>query len=551
MSTTIEREAAVVAPELMLGDEAVALGAIDAGITGAYAYPGTPSTEIFARVIAEAEHEGHVTAHWCANEKSSMEAALGCSLAGRRALVTMKHVGLNVAADPFMNAPLLGLGGGLVIAVADDPGMHSSQNEQDTRYYGDFARALVLEPATAQEAYAMTVEAFELSERFRRPVLLRLVTRLCHERAGVVRGARREQNAVAKATPPQDWTLLPVHARRLWKGILEQEPEVQAWSAGYERTVRKAGTGKRGVLTAGIARRYYLEVADELDVELPHLHLAAYPIPEELLRDFCAGLDELLVVEEGYPFLETRLRGVLGTRVAVRGKTTGHLPPDGELTPGLVGRALGLPTHEGLELPQAMPVPPRPPQLCQGCVHSEAYAALDMALAGYGERHENVVAGDIGCYTLGALSPYRGIDSCVCMGASIGMAKGAADAGLKPAVGVIGDSTFLHSGVAPLMDAASHDTDMVVLILDNETVAMTGGQPTVLRTSRLKPVVLGVGCDPDHVHEVHAKPKGVADTAALIKKEIEHPGLSVIIIIRECVQTARQKKAEKAKEERR
>lgn len=528
--------------ELMLGDEAVATGAVDAGATCAYAYPGTPSTEIFARMIAEADARGDITAHWTANEKSAMEAALGVSLAGRRALVTMKHVGLNVAMDPFVNSALLALGGGVVVAVADDPGMHSSQNEQDSRFLADFARIPVLEPATAQEAYEMTRAAFDLSEAISRPVLLRLVTRLCHERAGVARSEARAQNELKKAGPLTDWTLLPANSRRLWQGLLDQAGEVEARSEGSPFNTRTTGSGRMGVITSGIARRYYLEVATELETEPPHLHIGAYPLPADALRAFAEDLDEVLVVEEGYPFIEQQLTSLLGSRLVVRGRKSGDIPESGELTPGLVRLALGFDHLIDVNMPPPAPIPARPPQLCQGCVHRDAYAALAVALEDFGPRDSYAITGDIGCYTLGALPPHQAIDSCVCMGASVGMAKGASDAGLKPALAVIGDSTFLHSGVTPLMDAISHDTDMTLIILDNETVAMTGGQPTVLPDSRLEPLVLGLGANPEHVRAFHAHPRKTAELGALIKAEVEHPGLSVVIIIRECVQTARGKK---------
>jgi len=528
--------------ELMLGDEAVATGAVDAGATCAYAYPGTPSTEIFARMIAEADARGDITAHWTANEKSAMEAALGASLAGRRVLVTMKHVGLNVAMDPFVNSALLALGGGIVVAVADDPGMHSSQNEQDSRFLADFARVPILEPATAQDAYDMTRAAFDLSEAIHRPVLLRLVTRLCHERAGVAREEARPQNELKKAGPLKDWTLLPANSRRLWQGMLDQAGEIEARSEGSPFNKRSAGSGTMGVITSGIARRYYMEVAPELDELPPHLHIGAYPLPADAIRAFTEGLDEILIVEEGYPFIERQLTSLLGSRLKVRGRKSGAIPEAGELTPGLVRLALGFDHLMDVNMPPPAAIPGRPPQLCQGCVHRDAYAAMAIALEEYGPRESYVVAGDIGCYTLGALPPHQAIDSCVCMGASIGMAKGASDAGLKPALAVIGDSTFLHSGVTPLMDAVSHDTDMTLLILDNETVAMTGGQPTVLNDSRLEPIVLGLGANPDHVHAFNAHPRKTAELGALIKAEIEHPGLSVVIIIRECIQTARGKK---------
>ena len=529
--------------ELMLGDEAVAFAALDAGVTGAYAYPGTPSTEIFTCLIEAAKAVEGVTAHWAANEKAAYEAALGVSLAGRRALVAMKHVGLNVAMDPFVNSALLALGGGLVVVVADDPGMHSSQNEQDSRFLADFARVPVLEPSSVREAYDMTRAAFDLSEEVGRPVLVRLVTRLCHERSGVARDPVRPQNAIKKAGPLADWTLLPANSRRLWRGLLDQADELMAHSEASPFNRQLPGSGRRGVITAGIARRYYLEAATELPVPLPHLHIGAYPLPAETLRAFAEGLDELLIIEEGYPFIERQLDSLLGAPMTLRGKLTGELPDAGELAPGEVRSALGLEPLERTPLPPTSLIPGRPPQLCLGCVHRDAYEALRIALEDAGPREGYAVTGDIGCYTLGALPPYQAIDSCVCMGASIGMAKGASDAGLRPAIAVIGDSTFLHSGVTPLMDAVAHDTNMTVLILDNETVAMTGQQPTVLPDSRLVPLVLGLGVSPEHVHTFQAHPKKTAELGALIRSEIEFPGLSVLVIVRECVQVARGRKS--------
>lgn len=536
--TTTTQPTAGSAADLMLGDDAVALGAMHAGISSAYAYPGTPSTEIFARVIREAAKGDPVTAHWCANEKSAFEGALGASLAGRRVLVTMKHVGLNVAMDPFVNAALLGLGGGIVLAVADDPGMHSSQNEQDSRCLADFARVPCFEPATAQEAYDLTREAFEVSERFQVPVVLRLVTRLCHERSMVRTAAPVPQKPLQKAGPRQDWVLLPANARRLWSELLAAQGAIRAANEASAHNRRTDGAGRHGVLTTGVGRRYFGEVLPEMAARPPHLHIATFPLPEALVRSFAQDLDSIVVLEDGYPYVERQLRGLVPGHCKVLGRESGALPAAGELNVVNVRAAFGLPAlklHEAATLT----VPARPPRLCDGCVHRDSYSAMQQVMADLGIA---AVTGDIGCYTLGALPPYEAIDSCVCMGASIGMAKGASDAGLRPAVAVIGDSTFLHSGIPPLVDAIAHNTDMTVLILDNETTAMTGGQPTELPTSRLLPVVLGLGLDPAHVHQFAAHPRKVPELAALIKQEIAHPGLSLIVVKRECVQSARQRK---------
>jgi len=523
---------------LLLGDEAVALGAIDAGISAAYSYPGTPATEIMETLIGAAPQG--VVAHWTANEKTAYEAALGVSMAGRRALVAMKHVGLNVAADPFMSSALVAITGGLVVAVADDPGMHSSQNEQDSRFLADFARIVCLEPASSQEAYEMTREAFEVSERFGIPVLLRLVTRIAHSRSPVTTTPPRPAPPLDKADCPQDWILIPGNARRLWHGLVALQPELEAWAASSSHTTLTLSDDDHGlgVITAGIGRNHYLENLPDLGFVPSHLHIGAYPIPAAAVRCLAEGVDRLLVIEEGYPLVERRIAGVLPTRWEVQGRDSGALPGDGELTPDSVRIALGLPVRSGIDLAGLL-LPGRPPQLCKGCPHEESFEALLAALAGV---EQSVVMSDIGCYALGALPPYQAIESCVCMGASIGMAKGAADAGLRPSLAVIGDSTFLHSGITPLMDAVAHHTPITVLILDNGTVGMTGQQPTLLPGSSLEPLLAGLGIEPGHLHVIEITRQRVTDLTALLRSEMEHPGPSVIVAVRECVEARKDRR---------
>ncbi|HVL68259.1 MAG TPA: thiamine pyrophosphate-dependent enzyme [Vicinamibacterales bacterium] len=518
----------------LLGDEAVALGGIHAGISAAYGYPGTPSTEILEFLL---QHRPEVAASWAVNEKTAYEQALGVSMAGRRVLVTMKHVGLNVAADPFVNSALLDINGGLVLAVADDPGMHSSQNEQDSRLLADFARTICLEPHDAQSAYDMTREAFDLSERFHVPVVLRLVTRLAHCRTGVEVGASRPPNPLSKAPDHGNWVLLPANARRRWRDLLDRQADFLAFSEHSAHNELTAGSGEAGVITAGIARHYLAEHLPELEQRPPILHVGTYPLPAALLRRFAAQVRRILVLEDGYPFIERMLRGVLPAPVAIAGRETGDLPIDGELTPDTVRRALGLPQRPHLP---GVPVPARTPQLCNGCPHIDTVRALKEALEGLPRQ---LVASDIGCYTLAALPPLAALDSCVCMGASIGMAKGASDAGLKPTVALIGDSTFLHSGLTPLLDAVAADTDMTVIIADNEVVGMTGGQPTLVGSSRLYPILIGLGVPAEHCHLIEAHPRYAVTNAELIRREIEHPGLSVIVAVRECVESVRARKA--------
>ncbi len=443
-----------------MADEAVALAAVHAGLTAAYGYPGTPSTEILEYLIRHARTHGGPRAEWCANEKTAYEAALGVSFAGRRTMVTMKHVGLNVAADPFMNSALVTVNGGLVVAVADDPGMHSSQNEQDSRVFADFARVVCLEPASHQEAYEMTREAFDISERFHVPVMIRLVTRLAHSRGIVEVGEARGENPPHKNLQSSAWVLLPGNARRQWRALLDRFDDIRAYvSASRFNSVESGSADGFGVITTGLARNYFLENLDDLAARPAHLHIGAYPYPVETIRAFVAPLQRVLLLEEGYPYVERALRGIVPpAHLEIQGRESGAVPPDGELNPDIVRAALGLPARSGVSIP-GLSLPGRPPQLCAGCPHGDSFHSITSVLAAFPDA---IVTADIGCSTLGALPPYNAIETCVCMGASIGMAKGAADAGYHPVVAVIGDSTFLHSGVTALMDAVAADTPMTL-----------------------------------------------------------------------------------------
>ncbi len=553
---------------VLLGDEALALGALHAGVSGSFGYPGTPSTEILEYLVDNHETKGGPVAQWCANEKTAYESALGVSFAGKRAIVTMKHVGLNVAADPFMNSSLCQIKGGLVCVVADDPSMHSSQGEQDTRFYADFAMVPLFEPTNQQEAYEMVAEAFDVSERFRVPVIMRMVTRLAHSRAVVrVADSARDQNALGKGVPA-DWMLLPALARKNYAKMIEKQGPLGEWSDGYARNVFVPNPARTdiAVITSGLGRNYYAENLADLAAAcgpsgLPTaLHVAVMPLPVALIRRVCESARTVLVIEEGMPFLEKQLRGLLPKGGAVIGKYTGHLPRAGELNPDNVraglSRALSetgaapLPPRPSvLDTFEAPELPARPPQLCQGCPHHDSYSALNLACARLNEREgkvSTVVAADIGCYALGAVAPLKAIETIVCMGASIGMARGAAEAGYKYAFGVIGDSTFLHSGITGLVDAVSAKTPVTVLILDNSIVAMTGCQPTMLPSSQLEKIVLGVGVDPAHVRVIEAKPNMIEENARILMEEAEWRGVSVIIMVRECLEAFRLRKKKDA-----
>jgi indolepyruvate ferredoxin oxidoreductase alpha subunit len=541
----------VTGQQVLLGDEAVALGAVHAGITTAYAYPGTPSTEIVEYLVRFEKKHSYPRAVWTTNEKTALEEALGVSMVGRRSLVAMKHVGLNVAADPFMNAAIVDINGGVVVAVADDPGMHSSQNEQDSRYYADFGRVPCFEPTTQQQAYEMTREAFDISERFKVPVLMRLVTRLAHSRAVVDVRQGREQNPIKKVSDARAWTLLPANARRQWHELLQIWPQVETYSEKSEHNPLEIVEGsKLGVITCGIADNYYRENLADMAEKPSHLHIGFYPFPVQKIRELAAAVERIVILEEGYPYLERYMRGVFDTPVELYGKLSGHVPIEGELTPESVRSALGLRPRVVEQSDVAKEIanwqlPNRPPQLCQGCPHGDTYAALKNVI---NELGTSLVTSDIGCYTLGALPPYDAIESCVCMGASVSMAKGAADAGFHPAFAVIGDSTFLHSGVTPLMDAVSVNAPMTLIIVDNETVAMTGGQPTVLPSSRLEKVVLGIGVPSEHVRVMRAHPRDIDKIENTLREEMEYLGTSVVILYRECLETIKVSKKRQQRE---
>ncbi|MBQ0045211.1 MAG: indolepyruvate ferredoxin oxidoreductase [Bacteroidales bacterium] len=515
--------------KLLLGDEAVAIGAIYAGLSGVYAYPGTPSTEIteFIQNNPLAKERG-IHSRWCTNEKTAMEAALGMSYAGKRALVCMKHVGMNVCADAFVNSAITGVNGGLVVLAADDPSMHSSQNEQDSRFYADFAMIPVFEPSNQQEAYDMMADAFQLSESLKEPVMLRIVTRLAHSRAAVEVGEPKAENPLNVTR--DSWVLLPGNARRKYVELIAKQPEMKkaADASLYNRCEKSATAPRIGVIACGIAYNYVKEVAGD-DVNV--LKISQYPLPEDQVMKLAQENDALLVAEDGQPVVEKAVKALVGAGYPVRGRLTGDLPRTGELTPDCVAIALGKPAGPSFE--KAKNMAGRPPQLCQGCGHRDVYAALNEVLAGYPDYR---IFGDIGCYTLGALPPFRALSSCVDMGASITMAKGAADAGFFPSVAVIGDSTFTHSGMTGLLDAVNDKSNITVVISDNLTTGMTGGQDSA-GTNKYEAICVGLGVDPAHVRVVVPLPKNMPEITRVIKEEIEYEGVSVIIPRRECMQT--------------
>lgn len=524
---------------MLLGDEALAQGALDAGISGFYGYPGTPSTEIIEYVQHSKQAEaGAVHRVWSSNEKTAMESAIGMSYAGKRTMVTMKHVGLNVAADPFMNSAFTGANGGLIVVVADDPGMHSSQNEQDSRYYGKFALLPVLEPSNQQECYDMAFYGFELSEKYHIPVLLRLTTRLSHSRSGVQPRTPLPQNTMKKPDDLFQFMLLPAIARKKYKHLIELQVdfEKEAAASPFNAFQLEASDYSRGIVTTGLAYNYLRDVFQGKPIPYPVIKVCQYPLPTEALQKMYDKCDSILVLEEGMPIVEDMLKGLAwkGTK-PIKGRLDGTLTRDGELNPNKVAQALGLEDKQGKDVPQI--VSPRPPALCVGCPHADSYLALNEALKEYGRGH---VFSDIGCYTLGFMPPYNAINSCVDMGASITMAKGAADAGLYPAVAVIGDSTFTHSGLTGLMDCIYENTNMVLVILDNSTTAMTGGQEYT-GLGKLEDICLGFGVPREHIRVFKPLKVNWDEMVQTYKEELAYKGISVIIPRRECLQTMKKK----------
>ncbi len=527
----LEAEVVVEAPQrtLLTGNEAVARGAYEAGVLMAAGYPGTPSTEILETLARIQE----VDVRWSTNEKVALDVTLGASLGGVRALATMKHVGLNVAADTFITAAYTGVGGGLVVVSADDPGMHSSQNEQDNRFYARFAGVPLLEPSDSREAKEFTKLGFEISERFDTPVLLRYTTRIAHSR-GIVEMEPPEPHAPAGfERNPTKYVMLPGNAQARRPVLLDRLDRLVAYVQESPVTQAEPGDPEIGVVTSGVAYQYVREVLPDASI----LKLGiTHPLPIESIRAFARGVRRLFVVEELEPFLEEALRAA---GLEVEGKA--FFPRSGELSPDLVRAGFALagvlpadaPAEPALEPLQTTP---RPPVLCPGCPHATPYLALKQLGA--------VVAGDIGCYTLAALAPLSAMDTCVAMGCSIGMAIGLADSGTAPGpvVATIGDSTFLHAGIPALIDAVYADSDVTVLILDNGTTAMTGGQPhpatgVTIRGTEARAVDLVAVCRAVGVEHVQVvDPYDVGSVYVALESAIAHAGPSVVITNRPCVE---------------
>jgi indolepyruvate ferredoxin oxidoreductase alpha subunit len=512
----------------LTGNEAIARGAWEAGVRVGAAYPGTPSTEIMENLATYPVAD--LKAQWAPNEKVALDVAIGASYCGVRALTAMKHVGLNVAADSLLTQGYIGVNGGLVLAVCDDPGIHSSQTEQDTRYYGRLAGVPVLEPSDAQEALDYTRLAFEISEEFDTPVIVRSTTRLSHTRAAVKVGPRADVAPKGFREDPGKNVILPSTARKRHPIVIARETTLGARFGELRYTRWEKRDPKIGIVTVGVAYTYAREALPGASVlKLP----GSYPVARDVIREFCASVERVFVVEELEPFLETEIRAM---GIPIEGKAL--FPRAGELSTELV--------RQGFEKAGVLPPSParkaaafdsvvRPPVLCAGCPHIGTYMPLRAMKAR--------VSGDIGCYTLAAIDPIRSMDTCVAMGSSIGVASGMALAGTetRPIVATIGDSTFLHGGIPALMDAVYNKTGITVMILDNQTTAMTGGQdhPGTGRTLRgeethridYEALCRAVGVT--WIRKVDAYDLGTLQRT--VREAAEHPGVAVIISNRPCV----------------
>ncbi len=532
----------------LLGNEAIARGAIEAGIDVFAAYPGTPSSEIADTLAAACRllrDKMDYYMEYSTNEKVAFEVAVGASLAGKRGMVTMKHVGLNVAADSLFSFAYVGARGGFVVVSADDPSMHSSQNEQDNRWYGKAANVPVIEPSSVQEAKDLTREAFELSEKFQLPIIFRTYTRLSHA-SGIVRLDKIPDKKLEKVKwerKPQTDVVLPAHARKLKPILQEKIARIQDYFSRSDLNWIEEGDGDTGIIACGLSYAYVKEAVRNLKINPPVLKLSSmYPIPESLIKEFSESIDRVVVIEEVDPFVELHTRAVLD--IEVLGKLTNHLPMNYEYNVSRVeegiAKAFGVePSRDYGKIIQksqeiAQHAPPRPPVLCPGCPHTASFYAIKKAVG------EAAFPSDIGCYTLGINKPLEAVDITICMGASAGVSNGLSYVVDRSIIATIGDSTFFHSGIPPLINAVYNRRKFTLVILDNSTTGMTGHQPHPGTGERMcdeegervdiETIVKGMGVK--FVETVN--PYNVRKMEEAVRKAIEHDGVSVVIARHPC-----------------
>lgn len=507
--------------KVLSGNEAFARGAFEAGVKVVSSYPGTPSTEITENV----KFYDEIYSEWAPNEKVAFEVALGASLAGKRAMTCMKHVGLNVAADPLMTASYTGVNGGLAVVVADDPNMYSSQNEQDSRNYARFAKVPMLEPSDSQEAKDFLIKAYEISEKFCTPVLVRSCTRLSHSKTVVELGERGEEVDFGLENNIPKWVMVPANARNRHKFVEERLVKLAEFSKSSDLNKVELNSPKIGIICSGVVYQYVKEAMPDASI----LKLGmVYPISFDMVREFASKVEKLYVVEELDRFLETEIK--------VQGINVESLNRDvcGELSVDKVKELFGIKEDTNVE---TLELPNRPPNMCPGCSHRGMFYAIS--------RLKLFAVGDIGCYTLGLLPPLSAINSTVCMGASVSMTHGidkASDGKLaKKAVAVIGDSTFLHTGVNGLMNIVYNKGFSTVIILDNRITGMTGHQPNPATGITIKgdPApkidfeILARAIGVKHVYTVD--PFDINQCLEVLKREVEREEPSVIITNRPCI----------------
>ncbi|MBN1882945.1 MAG: indolepyruvate ferredoxin oxidoreductase subunit alpha [Deltaproteobacteria bacterium] len=514
--------------QLLSGNEAIARGAYEAGVLFASAYPGTPSTEILENLIS---YDG-IYCEWSPNEKVALEVGVGACYAGARTLVAMKHVGVNVAADPLFTLSYTGIRGGMVLVTADDPELHSSQNEQDNRNYAKFAKVPMLDPADSQEAKDYVALALDISEQFDTPVLLRSTTRVSHSQSSVSLSEPDRTTHAGKVSivkDPPKLVMLPANARKRHVVVEERMKRLREFADTFRENVMEINDTDIGIITAGISYQY----AKEIFPNASYLKLGmVYPLPEKLIREFSGKVKRLLVIEELDPFIEEQVRAM---GLETSGKE--NVPILGELNPDIVASSLS-----GYVFKESVPMekpelPPRPPNMCPGCPHRGIFYALS--------KSKVFVAGDIGCYTLAFLPPLQAIDTCLCMGASIGHAVGIdkvmGKEGQGKVAAVIGDSTFFHSGITPLIDAAYNKSSATICILDNRTTAMTGAQQnpgtgkTLMGedTHRVDIPALAKSIGINRVRKVD--PYDIQKTREIVTEELDVDEISVIISESPCV----------------
>lgn len=529
--------------ELLMGNQAIAMGAIRAGVGVVTGYPGTPSTEILETIAKS--NPGNIYVEWSVNEKAALEVAAGAAYTGTRSMVTMKQVGLNVASDPLMSLAYIGVKGGMVIVVADDPGPISSQTEQDTRHFGIFSKLPVFDPSSPEEAYLMIGDAFAYSEKYCTPVIFRPTTRVCHGYASVdIDETCHEIKAEGFIKDPK-WVIFPRLSFQNHLKIEARQPVLAEDFSTY-RFNSVSGGGKKGIATGGISYAYTLEILSEMEATCNIFKVATpHPFPEKLAMEFLMSVDEVLVVEELDPVIEKELLYLCGKHhlaVKIQGKLTGHIQNAGENTVESVAKAvagfLNIPWAEACS-PKDIPVlPVRPPILCAGCPHRASFYAVKRAMKG----KKAVFSGDIGCYTLGNASPLEMVDTCLCMGAGITIAQGLHRA--EPDAvnfAFIGDSTFFHSGIPGVINAIYNETDIVLVVLDNSTTAMTGNQPhpgtgktmmgSIVEKISISNVLKALGVK----HVETCDPFNVEHAISVVKSAAAFKGISAVIFKSPCI----------------